>query len=60
MPKVLCIAGMVISVLLLVLFGMDLAMGVPFQGRSTMMDVVFIICAAILGFLGWMTFREQI
>jgi len=60
MPKVLCVSGMVISVLLLILFGLDLALGVPFQGVSKVMDVGFVICAGLLGYLGWTTFREQV
>ena len=60
MPKALCISGMVISVLVLVLFGMDMAMGVPFHGASTMLDITFLICAGLLGYLSWATFREQV
>lgn len=59
MPKALCILGMVIAVLLLLLFGLDLAMGIPFSGASGMMDIGFLIAAAILGYLSWATFREQ-
>jgi len=57
MPKALCISGMVISVLVLILFGLDIAMGVPFHGLSTMLDVTFIVCAVLLGYLSWATFR---
>ena len=60
MPKILCILGMAIAAMLLIVFGMDLAMGVPFDGRSSAMDISFVICSAILAYLSWMTFREQI
>lgn len=60
MPKALCISGMVISVLMLILFGLDMAMGIPFHGASPMMDITFIVCAGLLGYLSWSTFREQI
>ena len=39
---------------------MDLAMDVPFDGRSGMMDIGFIVCSVILAYLSWTTFREQI
>lgn len=60
MPKALCISGMVISVLVLILFGLDIAMGVPFHGASSMLDITFIVCALLVGYLSWATFREQI
>ncbi len=60
MPKALCISGIVISVLLLIVFILDLAVKFPFGGTSTMMDVSFIICAVVLGYLSWTTFREQV
>jgi hypothetical protein len=50
---------MAIAVLLLVIFGMDLAIKVPFGGQSGMMDIGFLICAAALGYLSWSSFREQ-
>jgi len=59
MPKALCISGMAVSALVLLIFGLDLAVGFPFQGASTVMDIGFIVCAAALGYLGWATFREQ-
>jgi len=60
MPKALCISGMVVAGLLLLFFGLDLAAGVPFGGASTMMDLGFVVCAAILGYLSWATYREQV
>ena len=60
MPKALCILGTVVAVLLLLVFGVDLALGFPFGGVSWLMDVGFIVCSAVLGYLSWMTFREQV
>lgn len=66
MPKALCISGMVISFLLLLIFGLDLVTsmmsegGFPFGGSSPMMDVGFIVCAGVLGYLSWTTLREQV
>jgi hypothetical protein len=59
MPKALCIVGMAVAALLVLLFGLDLGLGVPFGGASMLMSIGFIICAVILGYLSWSTFREQ-
>ena len=66
MPKALCIGGMIVSVLLLLVFGLDLVTsmmldsGFPFGGASKMMDLFFVVCSAILGYLSWSTLREQV
>lgn len=59
MPKALCIVGIVVAALVLLLFGLDLAISVPFGRQSLMMDVGFVICALILGALSYLTLREQ-
>jgi threonine/homoserine/homoserine lactone efflux protein len=59
MPKILCISGIVIAVLILILFVLDLAIGFPFQRINLVMDIVFMTCALALGYLGWSTLREQ-
>lgn len=59
MSKALTIVGMVVAVLLLLIFALDLAVGTPFGGVSMTMDIIFIVCAAILGFLSYTTFVEQ-
>lgn len=60
MPKALCILGMVVSALTLLLFGLDLAIGLPFGGVSRVVDIVFVAASGILGYLSWSTFREQV
>ena len=60
MPKALCIVGTIVAVLLLLVFGIDLALGFPFGGASWLMDVGFIVCSAVLGYLSWATLREQL
>ena len=52
MPKILCILGMVISVLLLLVFGLDLALKIPFRGADLKMSITFVICALILAWDG--------
>jgi|TARA_B100000809_G_scaffold219129_1_gene226156 hypothetical protein len=60
MHKALTIIGMVIAGLIGVLFLLDLVLGVPFKRASFMMDISFLICAAMLGYLSWATFKEQV
>ncbi len=59
MPKALCMSAMVISGIIGLIFAADLALGIPFDKASMVMDVCFLICAATTAFLGWSTFREQ-
>jgi len=59
MPKALCILGLVISVLLLVIFGLDLTMSVPFGRDEMVMDIGFLIAAGLLGYISFVTMREQ-
>ncbi|MGQ9575155.1 MAG: hypothetical protein ACUVUC_07545 [Thermoguttaceae bacterium] len=52
---------MVIAALLGILFALDLVMRLPAGGitptMNTLVDVVFIICGLILGYLSWSTWR---
>ena len=59
MPKALCLTGMVIAIVVFLLFLLDLIIKVPFQRADPVMDVVFVLCAGVLGFISWTTFREQ-
>lgn len=59
MAKVLCIAGAVIAVLLVLIFGLDLALKIPFGRASIIMDIAFLVCALLLGFISWTTLKEQ-
>jgi len=58
MPKALSYLGAAVSALLLVLFGLDLMVGVPFRGASAVMDIAFLVCSALLGYLSWITLRD--
>jgi hypothetical protein len=58
MPRVLCYFGIAIAVVLLGMFGLDLA-GIHLGGGNKLADVAFIVCAGILGYLSWTTLREQ-
>jgi hypothetical protein len=59
MPKALTIIGMIVSCLVIILFGADLAIGFPFQKASMLMDGIFLTCAGMLGYMSWDSFREQ-
>jgi hypothetical protein len=59
MGKGLAITGMVIAIILLLLFGLDLAIGIPFGQPSMLLDIGFVISSAILIYMAWSTYREQ-
>jgi hypothetical protein len=58
MGKGMTIGGMVIAVLILILFALDLILGLPFKQASVAMDIAFIICALGLTFLSWSTLKD--
>jgi len=60
MPKALCILGIAIAALVLIVFGLDLVLAIPFKRVSLAIDVGFILCSGVLGFLSWSTLREQV
>jgi len=60
MPKIMTIIGLVLAGLIVLLFGVDLALGIPFGRTSMAMDIAFVICGAILAYLSWSTMREQV
>lgn len=59
MPKALAISGLAVAVVVLLVFGLDVAIGIPLGGMSKTMDIGFLVCALILGYISWTTFREQ-
>ncbi|WP_164103120.1 hypothetical protein [Candidatus Laterigemmans baculatus] len=67
MPKALCLTSLVVAALLLLLFLADLVLRLagltdiaPLQGASLLMDAGFLVFAAILAYLSWSTYREQV
>ncbi len=67
MPKALCLTALVISILVFLLFASDLLLWTvgmdevaPFRGAHRGIDIVFSVCAAVLGLLSFLTFREQV
>jgi hypothetical protein len=59
MAKGLTILGMVVALLIFCLFGLDLAIKIPFGRANMLMDIGAVICAGILAYLSWATFQEQ-
>lgn len=59
MPKALTIIAMVVAALVLLVFVLDLAIQFPFSRANKVMDVGFIVCALVLGYLAWTAYREQ-
>ncbi|QDU88341.1 hypothetical protein Pla175_17160 [Pirellulimonas nuda] len=57
MAKAMTIGGMVVAGLLALVFGLDLILGVPFDGASTWMDIGFLLCGLILGYMSWNAFK---
>jgi hypothetical protein len=60
MPKGLCVLGMIVAALVVLLFALDLATGFPFRGMGLITDVAFVGFAAVLGYLSWSTYAEQL
>ncbi len=58
MAKAMSIFGMAVAGLLLLAFGLDVVIGVPFGGASTVMDIGFAVAAAILGYMSFDAFRS--
>ena len=59
MAKALCMSGMAVAILIVLLFGADLAISWPFKRASVFMDMMLLGCAAVLGLISWLTLREQ-
>lgn len=58
MPKALTISGMAVASLVLLVFLLDLALGIPFGRPSLVMDIGFLLSALILAYISWSTYRE--
>ena len=62
MEKRLCFVGMAVAGVLFIIFLLDMFTGIPFglRGVSTPLEVIILICCALLGYLSWDAFREQV
>ncbi|MEZ6136291.1 MAG: hypothetical protein R3C53_15455 [Pirellulaceae bacterium] len=66
MPKALCLIGLVLAILVLLIFLLDLVLGLagmvqaaPLKYASMSMDIVFVLGSGMLAYAAWITFREQ-
>ena len=59
MSKGLCLIALIVALGLLLVFGLDLAMGIPFRKANTTMDIGFVVSSLLLAFASWTSFREQ-
>ena len=60
LPKRVVIASMVVAGLVAAAAVLDMVMGIPFSGSDNtfMMDILFLICSAIVGYLSWDAFKD--
>lgn len=56
-PKLLVQLSMGAAVLVALITGLDLAIGAPF-GRAMVFDIMFLVSAALVLYLGWESYRE--
>ena len=66
MPKALCLISLVASILIVVLFLADAALGMlgmqdiaPLRAANMMMDIAFVLVGAAMIYMSWATYREQ-
>ncbi len=59
MDKKLIYGAMGAAGLVALLALLDLSLKVPFGGYSTVMDILYLVAAAIVLFMGWETYREN-
>jgi hypothetical protein len=59
MEKWLCWGSIGASALVLILFGLDLFLGIPFGRWKAYVDVLALIAAAIVLYLSWDALRDQ-
>ncbi len=59
-PKKMVIGSIAVAGIVAVAAICDLVIGVPFSGseHTRTMDIIFIVCAAIVGYLGWDAFKD--
>ncbi len=58
MPKALSLSGLIIGGIAVLLFGVDLAIGIPFSRAAPIINIGFLIGGAILCYLGYSAFKD--
>ncbi len=58
MSKALCIFAMAIFAILLLIFLLDILIGIPFGRANMVTDIWFVLTGGVLGTLGFFIFRK--
>ena len=58
LSKKMVFASFGVAGLVAILSLLDVILGIPFAGQ-TVMDILFILSAAIVGYLGWDAFKDM-
>ena len=58
MEKWLCLAAMIAAGIIVLVFGLDLATGIPFDRAGKATDIMFMVAAALVLWQGLETWRE--
>jgi len=56
--KRMIIGSVVAAGIVALLSILDLIIGIPFAGFSMLMDIMFIVAAALVGYLGWDAYQD--
>ena len=58
MEKWLCWGSLGVSGILLILFVLDLVLGIPFGGIGWTVNIIGILACGLAGYLAWESFKE--
>lgn len=58
MEKWFCYGSMGVAGFLMLLFILDIPLGIPFGGISTAVDIIGVLCCGILLYLGYNAYRD--
>lgn len=58
MEKWLCMAAMIAAGIILLVYGIDLATGFPFDRSGMTTDIMFVVASALVLWQGYDTWRE--
>jgi len=58
MEKWLCWGSLGLSGILLLLFLLDMIVGIPFGGIGMVVNIIGILACGLVGYLAWESFRE--
>lgn len=59
MAKGLSMSALIVAILIVLVFGIDLATSIPFKTPDTTMEIGFVIGGILLAVMSWFTYREQ-